>query len=104
MAVPSSGRTENVSVSLPADLLSALRERTREQDLSPYISKAVRHQLDMDGLAEIVAAQEAEHGPLTEAEIEAASRELSLLPRNERALNAPTKSRRGADHPSASPP
>ncbi len=53
-----------------------LRERTGKRGLSSYITEAVRHRLEMDGLAEIVAAQEAEQGPLTEAEVEAASREL----------------------------
>ncbi|NHI08828.1 hypothetical protein STPH2_4194 [Streptomyces sp. KO7888] len=78
MATQRAGSTENVSVSvsLPADLLSVLRERTGKRGLSSYITEAVRHQLEMDGLAEIVAAQEAEHGSLTAAEIEAASREL----------------------------
>ena len=76
MATQRPGHTENVSVSLPSDLLAALRERAGKRGLSSYIAEAVRHQLEMDGLAEIVAAQEAEHGPLTEAEIEAASREL----------------------------
>ncbi|MEU3292509.1 hypothetical protein ABZ722_09130 [Streptomyces longwoodensis] len=76
MAAQRAGNTENVSISLPTDLLAVLRERTGRRGLSSYIAEAVRHQLEMDGLAEIVAAQEAEHGPLTEAEIEAASREL----------------------------
>lgn len=76
MATQRAGNTENISVSLPADLLAVLRERAGKRGLSSYITEAVRHQLEMDGLAEIVAAQESEHGPLTEAEIEAASREL----------------------------
>jgi hypothetical protein len=76
MATQRTGNTENVSMSLPSDPLAVLRQRTGKRGLSPYIAEAVRHQLEMDGLAEIVAAQEAEHGPLTEAEIEAASREL----------------------------
>ena len=76
MATQRAGRTENVSASLPADLVAVLRERTGKRGLSSCLTEAVRHQLEMDGLAEIVAAQEAEHGPLAEAEIEAASREL----------------------------
>ncbi|WP_256095946.1 hypothetical protein [Streptomyces sp. EN23] len=44
--------------------------------LSSYITEAVRHQLAMDGLTEIVASLEEEHGALTEQEIEAARREL----------------------------
>ncbi|MFC1442367.1 hypothetical protein ABUW04_29350 [Streptacidiphilus sp. N1-10] len=70
------GSTENISVSMPADLVSELRSRTGRRGLSGYITEAVRHQLAMDGLAEIVAAHEEEHGALTEREVEAARREL----------------------------
>ncbi|MET9129904.1 hypothetical protein [Streptomyces antibioticus] len=70
------GTTENISVSMPAELVSELRSRTGRRGLSGYITEAVRHQLAMDGLAEIVASHEEEHGALTEAEIETARREL----------------------------
>ena len=70
------GMTENVSVSMPADLVSELRSRAGRRGVSSYVTDAVRHQLAMDGLAEIVAAHEEEHGALTEQEIESASREL----------------------------
>jgi hypothetical protein len=63
-------------VSMPSDLVDALRSRAGKRGVSSYITEAVRHQLAMDGLAEIVAAHEAEHGPLTEQEIESAHREL----------------------------
>ncbi|MER8027425.1 hypothetical protein ABTZ78_00390 [Streptomyces bauhiniae] len=71
-----SGTTENISVSMPAELVSELRSRTGRRGLSSYVTEAVRHQLAMDGLAEIVEAHEEEHGALTEREIEAARREL----------------------------
>ncbi|MFJ6689673.1 hypothetical protein [Streptomyces sp. NPDC091294] len=70
------GVTENISVSMPAELVSELRSRTGRRGLSSYITEAVRHQLAMDGLAEIVADHEEEHGALTEQEVEAARREL----------------------------
>ncbi|MFI9060589.1 hypothetical protein ACIGQE_01750 [Streptomyces sp. NPDC053429] len=70
------GTTENISVSMPAELVSELRARTGRRGLSSYITEAVRHQLAMDGLAEIVASHEEEHGALTEQEIETARREL----------------------------
>ncbi|MGW4382889.1 hypothetical protein [Kitasatospora sp. NPDC004531] len=70
------GGTENVSVSLPTDLLSELRSRAGHRGVSGYITEALRHQLAMDGLADIVAAHEAEHGALTEQEVEEARREL----------------------------
>jgi hypothetical protein len=73
---PRAGSTENVSVSMPSDLLGALRERTGRRGLSGYVTEAVRHQLEMDDLAEIVTAHESEHGPLSEEEIAAAAQDL----------------------------
>ncbi|MET9717696.1 hypothetical protein ABZZ46_20055 [Streptomyces rochei] len=70
------GVTENISVSMPSELVNELRSRTGRRGLSGYITEAVRHQLAMDGLAEIVASHEEEHGALTEQEVEAARREL----------------------------
>ncbi len=63
-------------MSMPSDLAGAVRARTGRRGVSAYITEAVRHQLAMDGLAEIVAAHEATHGPLTEREVETAHREL----------------------------
>ncbi|MFI5757401.1 hypothetical protein [Streptomyces sp. NPDC051569] len=76
MKPPRAGTTENISVSMPAELVSELRSRTGRRGLSSYVTEAVRHQLAMDGLAEIVTAHEEVHGALTEQEIEAARREL----------------------------
>ncbi|MEV5599252.1 hypothetical protein [Streptomyces sp. NPDC052496] len=76
MKPPRAGTTENLSVSMPTDLVSELRSRAGRRGVSSYITEAVRHQLAMDGLAEIVADHEAEHGALTEQEIEAAHQEL----------------------------
>jgi len=70
------GTTENISVSIPSELAGALRERAGRRGVSAYVAEAVRHQLAMDGLAEIVAVHEAQHGALTDQEIEAAHREL----------------------------
>ncbi|QIQ02967.1 hypothetical protein [Streptomyces liangshanensis] len=70
------GGTENISVSMPTDLVTELRSRAGRRGVSSYITEAVRHQLAMDGLAEIVASHEADHGPLTEQEVEEARREL----------------------------
>lgn len=76
MKTTRAGTTENISVSMPTELVSELRSRTGRRGLSSYITEAVRHQLAMDGLAEIVAAHEEAHGALTEQEIETARREL----------------------------
>ncbi|MFD9746300.1 hypothetical protein ACFWX5_22545 [[Kitasatospora] papulosa] len=79
-----SGVTENTSVSMPSEPASEPRSRSGRRGLSGYVTEAVRHQLAMDGLAEIVAAHEEEHGALTEQEIEAARRELSADEHTER--------------------
>ncbi|MFB0628194.1 hypothetical protein [Streptomyces sp. AB3(2024)] len=64
MKPPRAGTTENISVSMPADLVSELRSRTGRRGLSGYITEAVRHQLAMDGLAEIVAREAVRHTPI----------------------------------------
>jgi hypothetical protein len=76
MKPPRPGGTENISVSMPSELLGALRMRTGKRGVSAYVAAAVRHQLAMDGLAEIVTAYEGEHEPLSEADVQAAQREL----------------------------
>ncbi|WP_407698968.1 hypothetical protein [Streptomyces katsurahamanus] len=61
---------------MPADLITEPRSRAGRRGVSSYTTEAVRHQLAMDGLAEIVASHEADHGALTEQEAEEARREL----------------------------
>ncbi|MGW4634855.1 hypothetical protein [Nocardia sp. NPDC004415] len=76
MTNPRTGSTANVSVSMPTDVLTAVRDRAGRRGVSAYITDAVRHQLEMDGLAEIVTEFEATHEPLTEAEIAAAAQDM----------------------------
>jgi hypothetical protein len=76
MKAPRPGGTENISVSMPAELVGALRTRTGKRGVSAYVTAAVQHQLAMDGLAEIVAAYETEHEPLSDTEVQAAQSEL----------------------------
>ncbi|MGW3388104.1 hypothetical protein [Streptomyces cinereoruber] len=61
---------------MPAELVTELRSRTGRRGLSSYFTEAIRHQLAMDGLAEIVADHEEAQGVLTEQEIEAGRRKL----------------------------
>lgn len=61
---------------MPTELVDALRTRTGKRGVSAYITEAVRHQMAMDGLSEIVASHEAEHGPLSEEEIQSAENDL----------------------------
>ncbi|MFG3090011.1 hypothetical protein ACGGAI_20540 [Streptomyces antibioticus] len=68
--------SENISVSVPTELVNELRSRTSRRWLSGCFTEAVRHQLAVDKLAEIVTSHEEEHGAFTEEEIEVARREL----------------------------
>jgi hypothetical protein len=79
-----SGRTRRYSISLPDDLVEAVRELGGNAGVSAYVIAAVRRQVEHDRLAEFVAAAEAEIGPITEAEIQA---KLDRLARAERGTN-----------------
>lgn len=61
---------------MPTDLVDALRSRTGKRGVSAYVTEAVRHQIAMDGLSEIVSAHEAEYGPLGEEEVQSAHEDL----------------------------
>ncbi|MCL2467608.1 MAG: CopG family transcriptional regulator [Micrococcales bacterium] len=68
--------TTNISVSLPKATAVDLRSRAGRRGISAYVTDAVEHKLAMERLGEIVADYEADHEPLTEAEIAAATVEL----------------------------
>ena len=68
--------TTNISVSLPKATAADLRSRAGRRGISAYVTDAVEHKLAMERLGEIVAEYEADHEPLTEAEIAAATAEL----------------------------
>ena len=59
-----STRTEKVSVSLPADLTSDVRERAGSRGFSAYVAGAVRRQLERDNLDALLAEMEAANGPV----------------------------------------
>ncbi|MFE3945034.1 hypothetical protein ACFXPV_24740 [Streptomyces sp. NPDC059118] len=54
----------------PGPKILIFHSRTGRRGPTSYITEAVRHQLAMDGLAEIVASHEEEYGTLTEPETE----------------------------------
>lgn len=73
---PGEGPTCTVSVSLHAGTIGAVRHRVGRRGVSSYVEAAVRRQIERDNLAELIAAAEAEHGPLTDDEVEAAAARL----------------------------
>lgn len=69
--LPGEGPTRAVSVSLHAGTIDAVRSRVGKRGVSAYVEAAVQRQIERDNLDEIIAAAEAEHGPLTPEEVNA---------------------------------
>lgn len=66
-----SDATQKYSVTMPRDIAEAARARGGPSGLSAYVASAVARQLERDALAELIAVAEAEHGPITDEEIQA---------------------------------
>lgn len=75
----SSMPVERVTVSLEADLASAVREAADDDSLSisAWFADAARRRLASRGLRDVVADWEAEHGTFSEQELDAAKARLS---------------------------
>lgn len=63
--------TRKYSITMPADIAEAARSRSGPSGLSAYVAAAVRRQIERDNLSDVIAVSEAEHGPISEEEIEA---------------------------------
>ncbi|MCD0453786.1 CopG family transcriptional regulator [Actinocorallia sp. API 0066] len=63
--------TQKYSITLPRDIAEAARTRGGPSGLSSYVAAAVARQLERDNLRELVGVAEAEHGPITDEEIQA---------------------------------
>lgn len=57
-------RTEKVSLTLEEELLAEAREVVGARGLSSYVNRALRHQLQHDRLAGLLAELEQEKGPI----------------------------------------
>ena len=64
------GLTTTVSVSLHKGTIDAVRTRVTRRGFSEYVEQAVQKQLRRDQLDELIAAAEAENGPVDEASVE----------------------------------
>lgn len=72
--------TQKYSITMPKDIAEAARSRSGPSGLSAYVAAAVARQIERENLNELIAVAEAEHGPVTEAEIQA-NREVLLRAR-----------------------
>jgi hypothetical protein len=69
--------TQKYSITMPRDIAEAARVRGGPSGLSSYVATAVARQLERDNLRELIAVAEAEHGPITDEELQA-KRDLLL--------------------------
>ena len=61
-----------VSLSVDEELLAEARERAGHRELSSYVNDALRRQVQRDRLADLLAAMDAESGPIPEDVMEEA--------------------------------
>jgi len=64
---------------MPRDVAEAARARSGPAGLSAYVTAAVARQIERDNLNELIAVAEAEHGPITDEEIQAKRDALRAL-------------------------
>lgn len=70
--------TSKYSITMPRDIAEAARARSGHSGLSAYVTAAVARQIERDNLNELIAVAEADHGPISEEEIDARREELRL--------------------------
>ncbi|MHA4819606.1 CopG family transcriptional regulator [Streptomyces aculeolatus] len=63
--------TSKYSITMPRDIAEAAKARSGPSGLSAYVASAVARQVERDNLNELIAVAEAEHGPITDEEIQA---------------------------------
>jgi hypothetical protein len=69
------GRVQKVSVSMPEDLATAIRERTGPGGFSRYVTEAVERRFSHDRLGDLLDELEAEYGPVSPELLEWAQRQ-----------------------------
>ncbi|MFB4272557.1 CopG family transcriptional regulator [Nonomuraea sp. GTA35] len=63
--------TGKYSITMPRGIAEAARSRSGPSGLSAYVAAAVARQIERDNLNELIQVAEAEHGPITDDEIQA---------------------------------
>ena len=69
------GRVQKVSVSMPEDLATAIRERTGPGGFSRYVTEAVERRFSHDRLGDLLDELDAEFGPVSPEILEWAQRQ-----------------------------
>ena len=71
--------TRKYSITMPREVAEAARARSGPSGLSAYVTAAVARQIERDNLNELIAVAEAEHGPITDEEIQAKRNALRAI-------------------------
>ncbi|WP_431968156.1 hypothetical protein [Nocardia sp. bgisy134] len=82
-----SENTGKYSITMPRDIADAARARSGPSGFSSYVAAAVARQIERDNLNEIIAVAEAEHGPVTEEEVQALRDQLRQVRAAQRETN-----------------
>jgi hypothetical protein len=82
--------TGKYSITMPRDIAEAAKARSGPSGLSAYVAAAVARQIERDNLNELITVAEAEHGPVTDGEIQSLRDQLDEARReqNQRGANA----------------
>ncbi|MEU9326204.1 CopG family transcriptional regulator [Streptomyces canus] len=75
--------TGKYSITMPRDIAEAAKARSGPSGLSAYVAAAVARQIERDNLNEIIQVAEAEHGPVTDEEIQAVRDQLNQARREQ---------------------
>ncbi|MFE0426869.1 CopG family transcriptional regulator, partial [Streptomyces sp. NPDC058953] len=57
------------SITMPCHVAEGAKARSGPSGFSAYVVAAVARQIERDGLDELIAVAEAEHGPVTDEEV-----------------------------------
>jgi hypothetical protein len=81
--------TQKYSITMPRDIAEAARARSGPSGLSSYVASAVARQVERDNLHDVIAVAEADHGPISDEEIQA-KRDALARARDEQGVSGPT--------------
>ncbi|WP_162833317.1 CopG family transcriptional regulator [Streptomyces sp. CB09001] len=69
--------TGKYSITMPRDIAEAAKARSGPSGLSAYVAAAVARQIERDNLNELITVAEAEHGPVSDEEVQALRDQLA---------------------------
>ena len=81
--------TQKYSITMPRDVAEAARSRGGPSGLSAYVTAAVARQIERDNLNDLITVAEAEHGPITDEEVQA-KRATLLRTREQQGVSGPS--------------